>query len=260
MSHPSPTGPGYGYDAVRRALVVGDPRLTKLLQREPERCASLSEYAAATGIETGRVMELFAPALDAGALGFEPVGPEIFIHTAPSGRPAPAHCPDVAANLWERLRGHGDKHHAYQLWQLMRSLQDAGWRVEANRGAIMFALHPMGEVPALGLTIGSRVVPLVVYPPVSVVASPNGRLYELVAAGAGSAAIVCDSGALDEMVTAVRRFYMDVSMDVSMNVLILEGPRFAPVLLTQHDASVAPRSVTRASLEQACDRPRPVGF
>ena len=239
----------YGYDAVRRALIVGDPRLTKLLQREPERCASLSEYAAATGIETGRVMELFGTALDDGTLGFEPVGPEIFIHTAPNGRPTPQGTPDVAPNLWERLRAHGDPHHAYQLWQLMRSLEDAGWRVEANGSGIMFALRPMQVVPQLGLSIGNRVVPLVVYPATSDVASPNGRLYELAAAGAASVAVICDSGALDEMVTAVRRFYMDVRQEVPMTVLILEAPRYNPVLLTQHDASVAPRSVTRASLE-----------
>lgn len=244
----------YGYDAVNRALIVADPRLTRLLQREPERCASLSEYAAATGIDTGRVMELFSSALDDGTLGFEPVGPEIFIHTAPRGRPSPVATREVAPNLWERLRTHGDKHHAYALWQLMRSLEDAGWRVEANSSGIMFSMRPLADVPELGLTIGTRVVPLVVYPPTSTIASPNGRLYDLAAAGAVSAAIICDSGALDEMVTAVRRFYLEVGTEVAMSVLILEAPRYAPVLLNQNDASVAPRSVTRAALEAAATR------
>lgn len=241
----------YQYDSVSRALIVGDPRLTKLLSREPERCASLSEYAMATGIETGRVMELFGPALEDGTLGFEPVGPEIFIHTAPSGRPTPQGTPDVAPNLWERLRQHGDKLHAYQLWALMRSMEDAGWRVEANSSHIMFQLSPMHQVPELGLTIGTRVVPLVIYPATADISSPNGRLYDLAAAGAASSAIICDSGALDEMVTAVRRFYMEAGQPVPMSVLILEAPRYNPVLLTQNDASVAPRSVTRASLEAA---------
>ena len=39
----------YSYDPLRRALVVADARLTKLMQREPETCAALSEYAARTG-------------------------------------------------------------------------------------------------------------------------------------------------------------------------------------------------------------------
>ena len=250
----SPAQPPHGYDAVNRALIVGDPRLTRLLSRDPERCASLSEYAAATGIDTGRVMELFTTALDDGTLGFEPVGPEIFIHTAPRGRPSPVPTREVAPNLWERLRAHGDKHHAYHLWQLHRSLEESGWRVEANTATIMFPLRALAEVPALALTIGNRAVPLVVYPAAADVASPNGRLYDLAAAGAACAAIVCDSGALDEMVTAVRRFYMDAGTEVPMSVLILEGPRYNPVLLTQHDASVAPRSVTRAALEAAGGR------
>lgn len=239
----------YQYDSVRRALIVGDPRLTKLLSREPERCASLSEYAEATGIETGRVMELFGPALEDGTLGFEPVGPEIFIHTAPQGRPTPQGNPDVAPNLWERLRAHGNKQHAYQLWALMRALEDAGWRVEANTAHIMFQMSPVHPAPELGLIIGNRVVPLVISPGSADLASPNGRLYELAAAGAASCAVTCDSGALDEKVTAVRRFYMDVGQQVPMSVLILEAPRYNPVLLTQNDASVAPRSVTQATLE-----------
>ena len=77
----------YSYDPLRRALVVADPRLTKLMQREPETCAGVSEYASRTGIETGQVIQLLGAAVDEGVIGFEIWAEEIFVHTAPAGRP-----------------------------------------------------------------------------------------------------------------------------------------------------------------------------
>ena len=239
-----------GYRSGGRALTLPDARLNRVFQREPERCATLSEYARASGIETGRVMDLLSAALDSGAISFEPVGPEIFVHTAPAGRPTPIGVPEVSPNLWERLRVHGNKQNAYQLWTLLRSMENAGWVVEANTASIMFSLAPVAPVPELGLTIGNQVFPLMIRPRLEELSTPGQRFNQLSVAGARLVGIIVESGALEETVTAIRRQWMH-QYSTSTIALILEGPRYNPVQLSATDASVAPRSVTRADLENS---------
>lgn len=241
---------GYSYDPLRRALVVSDPRLTKLMQREPERCASISEYAAVTGIETGQVVELLGPALDEGALGLEIVGEEIFVHTAPDGRPGAAHLPEVQPNLWERLREGNHPDFAYALWRLARGLERAGWRVEANPHRIMFGLSRIDPRPYLGIHVANHIVPLLVHPAAADLSRPDGLLNTYDHAGAATVGVVCDSGALDEMVTATRRWVLGRRGQTYMSVLVLEAPRFNPTLLQPGDAAVTPRAVSRATLDQ----------
>lgn len=237
------------YRATGRQLTFADARLTMLFTRDPERCATLSEYSRACGIDTGRVMDLMSTALDCGALSFEPVGTEIFVHTAPAGRPAPLGVPEVAPNLWERLRSHGHKQQAYQLWQLYRSMENAGWVVEANTPAIMFSLSPVNPAPELGLKLGNQVFPMIIRPRLTDLSQPGGRLHQLSTAGARMVAVVVESGALEEAVTATRKQWM-AGYSTATTALILEGPRYNPVQISAKDASVAPRSVTRADLEQ----------
>lgn len=241
---------GHPYDPTRRALVVADPRLTKLLQRDPERCASISEYAAVTGIETGRILELFGNALDDGTLGLEIVGEEIFVHTAPAGRPGPSHLPDVAPNLWERLREGNHQASAYALWRLARGLERAGWRVAANPHKILFGLSPLEPRPYLGIHVANSIVPLVVHPTAADLGRPDGLLHTFDHAGAATVGVICDSGALDEMVTATRRWVLGRRGQTGMSVLVLEAPRFNPTLLRPTDAAVTPRAVSRAALDQ----------
>lgn len=240
----------YTYDSLRRALVVDDARLTKVLQREPESCAAVSEYAQKTGIETGQVLQLLAPAVDDGVLMFEIYADEIFVHTAPEGRPTPRHKPEVAPNLWERLRDRGTPEEAYTLWRLYRGLQDAGWRVEANPNQIMFGLSSMAMPPALGIRVAHSMVPLIIHPTVEHVAHPQGLLSMYEHAGAAAVGVICDSGALDDMVTAVRRWVFEKQGHTKLAVVILEAPRYAPTLLTATDASVAPRSLSREAFTQ----------
>lgn len=238
----------YSFDPVRRALVVAEPRLTKLLQREPESCASVSEYAVKAGIETGQIIELFGPAVDSEVLTFEIVGEEIFVNTAPKGRPTPAHLPEVAPNLWERLRTHGSPEEAYSLWRMARGLERAGWKVEANPNRIMFGLSRLPAPPALGLAVQASMVPLILHPTIEQVSHASGLLTMFDEGGAASVGIVCDSGALDEHITAVRRWGFSRLHRTGMAVVLLEAPRYNPTLLTPGDASVAPRSVSIASM------------
>lgn len=240
----------YIYDPARRVINTRDPRLNRVLLREPERCASVSEYAAASGIETTEVIELFGPYLDDETLALEIVGDEIFVLTAPNGRPMGPRCADVAPNLWERLRDNAPVELAYSLWKLVRGLERSGWRVENHPNRIMFGMAQVAERPYLGIDVGNTIVPLVIFPTADSVASPVGVLSEYNRAGAAAVGIVCDQGALDEMVTAARRWVLSHTvLRPTLSVLILEAPRFNPTLLSPGDAAVTPRAVTHQVLQ-----------
>lgn len=247
-------GPYAGGAQARRPLTFADARLTRLFQREPERCASVSEYASITGIDVTRVLDLLGPALQSGVLALETSGGDVFVHTAPYGRPAPAHLPEVSPNLWERLRVTHDRTRAHQLWNLYRDLEDSGWVVEANPAAIMFGLSNLGWTPPLGLRVSGRTYPLMAYPERDDLWRPDGQLAALAGAGSGAIAVVLDSGELDAVVTSVRKLFLSQATR-QVSILLLEGPRFAPLLLSPDDPSVAPRSVSIAGLEQAAPGP-----
>lgn len=239
----------YTYDPARRALVVPDSRLTRLLQREPEACASIDEYARRTGIDTDKVLRLLDSALDDGVVALEVFADGVFLHTAPNGRPGPAHLPEVAPNLWERLRSHGDAATAYNLWQMMRGMERAGWRVEANAHRIQFGLGPLPFTPALGIQIAQTMVPLLLHPAPDALSDPAGPLAWYDHAGAPTVGVVCESGGLDAMVTAVRRWTLARAGHTTMGVLVLEAPRYGATLLTPSDAAVRPRSVSQLMLD-----------
>lgn len=240
MTTPEP----YVYDPRRRALVVSDPRLTRLLQREPETCATLDEYAQHTGISTDGVLALLTPAIEDGVLGLELFGEGVFVHTAPLGRPGPVSLAEVAPNLWERLRSHGDVPVAYTLWRLLRSLELAGWRVEANPHRLQFGLGSLPFTPALGVHVQNAMLPLLLHPDPDALASAAGPLTYYAQAGAANVGVVCESGALDVVATAVRRWAMGCGGRPTLAVVVLEAPRYAPTILTPGDASVRPRSVS----------------
>lgn len=241
----------YTYDPRRRALVVADARLTKLMQREPESCASIDEYAQRTGIDTDRILTLLGSALEDNVVGLEIYGETVFLHTAPLGRPGPTHLPEVAPNLWERLRTHGERATAYTLWSLMRGMENAGWRVEANPHRIQFGLGPLPFTPALGIQVQQTMIPLLLHPSIDTLAHPQGTLSLYDQAGAPTVGVVCESGALDPVATAVRRWGLANHGRTSLSVVILEAPRYSPTLLTPSDASVRPRSVSQLMLDGA---------
>lgn len=231
-----------------RAFVVPDVRLTRVFQHQPQRCASVSEYAQATGIDVLNLLELLGPALDAGTIALEPVGAETFIHTAPNGRPVPHGLPDPLPNLWETLRADRGPQAAYELWTLYRALQTAGWAVEARPTTIAATLGPIDKLPTLAVLMHGELVPVVIGPSTAALADPQGRLGELARAGAKAAAATLPSGALDDFVTAARAWFNRADHR-GMKIVLLEAPRYAPVIVSAADAAVAPRAVESTDWE-----------
>jgi len=225
-----------------RPLTTADARLTRMLQMHAESCATVSEYSAATGIDTARILELLTPALDQNVLSLEPVGSEVFVHTAPDGRNAPGIRPHVAANLWERLRSHSGKEEAHQLWSIYRSLQRGGWTVEANHHRIASTMGRTANPPRLAVNANGTLAPLLIYPSSFELCEPSGPLAHLASAGAHLVSVLTPSGGLDDAVTAVRAHHT-LTRTGSPVVLVLEAPRFAPVVVTPDASAVAPASL-----------------
>lgn len=222
----------------RQALLLADARLTRLVQKNPEKCATITEYAAETGLSTQRVTDLFGEALDAGEVSLEPYGGEVFLHTAPHGRPSPAPLRDVRPNLWERLRAHGGQAYAHSLWTLYRSLEFAGWRVEANPDRIGADLSKLDPPPQLSIYVDHVLAPLILHPTPAVLANPTGPVPALSAAGARAIGVVLPSGSLDDAITALRTLHHAAPKMAPVPLLLLEAPSYHPVAITAKDAAV----------------------
>lgn len=238
----------YRYDPSRPIIYVPDPRLNGIFLREPLTCATLTEYARHSGVDVAEVVELLGPYLDDGTLALEPCGGEIFVLTAPNGRPIPQHKPDVAPNLWEVLRCGQMPAGAHATWLLARGLEQAGWVVEVDIARITFGMAPLLSPPHLGVEIGQVVVPVVDRPDVDALAQPAGLLADYDRSGAAALAVVCDEGGLDAVVTAVRRFTAGRRLPPRLSVLVLEAPRYHPTLLTSTDVAIEPRAISRQTL------------
>lgn len=229
-------------------LTFDDLRLTRLMLQDPQRCATVNEYAGATGITVGRILELLTPALEKGELVIESVGGEIFVHTAPHGRPPAAGMAAVPANLWETLRQHRDSDTAFALWRLIRGLEHGGWSIEADPTRIPVA---GGHTTFLGLTFArGAVVPLLILPEPAELAGPASPLSRYEHEKIRLVGIALRNGELEANATAVRRWMLErPHANADLHVLLLEAPRYQPVLLGGGDAAVTPRAVTRVLVE-----------
>jgi hypothetical protein len=240
----------WGWEPGRRVISVEDPRLNKLLVREPFRYATLSEYASGSGLSVESVAGQIRPYVDRATLGLEVVGGEIFVLTAPGGRPIPPHGADVAPNLWEVLRAGAGLPEAHATWSCCRAMEKCGWKVVTDPALVRGGLGHLPSPPLLALELGQSTAPVIIHPPAQVLADPTGVLAEYERAGVAAVAVVCRGGELDSVSTAVRRWVLShQGFACKVTVLVLEEPRMMPVLISARDAAVTPRNVDRSTLD-----------
>lgn len=237
-------GTEFEWESLARSAHV-DPRVARILSQSPHTCATLDEYAKANNMATSDVVELLGQYLDSGLLSLDFYGDAVFLNTAPQGRDANTGIP---ANMWEQLRSRVSVAHAYALWQLLRSLESVGWDVEYRISRILFGLGRVDDPPYLGVVVGQRIVPALIFPSVESLVGHGGLFDQYEQAGCSALAVICDEGALDEMVTALRRWAAASRVPPTLRALVLEAPRYNPVLITPHDAAIEPVSVSRDTL------------
>jgi hypothetical protein len=229
------------YDPNQPVLTFDDMRLTRLVQQEPRRCASINEYVGATGISVDRLLTMLQEPLERGDVDIEAVGGEVFLHTGPAGRPTPRDRSQVPPNLWEILRREHTAEESFTLWRITRDLEAGGWDIEVDPQNIPMVA---GEVALLGLRFSASVVPLLILPALEEIASQSGPLTRFDIAGTGLCALTCLHRKLDPAVTAVRRWMLGRPLRAGLDVLVLEAPRYQPILLTADDGGITPRAVT----------------
>jgi hypothetical protein len=236
--------------SINPPLEVRNTVIRRLLLNSPFKHATLEEYARVSGLDVDVVMEELEHALDTRAVALETAGGEVFVLTAPDGRPQPKDVPVIAPNLWEVLRYNRGLEQACELWRVTRSLERAGWEVVVVPQEIHETCPTLVTRPApLGVRVGASVIPVLVHPSADEIADTSGPLGGFERAGARAVAVVCGQSALDVMATAVRRFALGWRMvDQPLAVLIMEAPRYQPVVMQAHDAAVAPVSVSQTSL------------
>jgi len=247
MTVGSMAGIDYDFDPSKITIVLRDPRLKRVMVRDPERCATLNEYATSCSMDTDEVMEEISPYLDSGDFELDFYGDEVFLQTAPRGR-GEGQQPVVAPNLWERLRERSGVDESFALWKLLRSLERAGWRVEHRVHRIMFGMGAVRDLPYLGVAVGHVVLPVLVFPTMASLQGEDGLLEQYEEAGANAVAVVCDERGLDDVITTARRWMLSRRVMPALSVLVLEAPRYNPTLLSPADAAVVPVALTRDTL------------
>jgi len=206
------------------------------------RFATLNEYAQATGFTVPDLLTVLRPLLEDETLALDPFGEEIFIHTAPRGRASGLN-DSIAPNLWEVLRSRLPAARAYAVWRLIREMEACGWAIEARPRHAVAGLGPVANPPIFSVYVHRNPAPVVLYPDRSAIISTDGPLGVFERAGAATCAVVCSPGALDETVTAVREWMLNRPGRAAMVVLVLEEPRYEPVMVHPADGSVSPLSV-----------------
>ncbi len=225
----------------RPTITLADIRLQRLLFRGIG-LASLAEYAAAAEMAVSEVLTQLEPWLDGRTLELESVGGELFLHTAPQGRPHPQGAAVVPSNLWELLRQVGDPDYSASLWGIIRGLQRGGWQVRT---------HPVGATrPAtfLELLVDRRWTPMMVLPRRDRLGADDGPLARASERGVAKVVIVCAAGQLDETTAEIRSWMVRTSS--TFQVVLLEQPRYTPTVVDSRHGSVVPTS------DQLRPRPR----
>lgn len=217
---------------------VSDSRLQYLFALEPLRYATITEYATASGLDVGEVLEQLETLLDAGTVTLETVGDEVFVSTKPTSPYADTRMP---ANLWEMLRMAAGREDAYSLWRLVRGLEWAGWRIVVRPERANAHLSGFLSIDANGLMI-----PVLPFPPASDIA--DGRAF-WAAAGEPIVALSCTAGGLEDAVTATRRHLL-TRAESATTIMVLEAPAYQPTILEKSDAGVAARHTSREAFEQ----------
>lgn len=218
---------------LRPIINLSDIRLQRLLFRGSD-LASLSDYAEKSDMGISEVIANLEPWLDGRTLDIEAVGAELFLHTAPLGRPQPKDVAVLPANLWETLRQVGDSDYAAMLYTIIRGLQYAGWRCR---------IHPVdAKNPAtfLELYISHTWIPLFLFPKKERISANEGIFDKLKSRNISKVSVVVNQKDVHGFIVESRKWLSENNYPIT--IAILENPSFQPIIIEAKDIGAKPIS------------------
>jgi hypothetical protein len=218
----------------RPVITVNDIRLQRLLFRGAD-LASLSEYAEKSDMGISEVIANLEPFLDGRTLEIEAYGSDLFLHTAPSGRPQPPGIAIIPSNLWEILRQVGDTQYAAMLFSIIRGLQFAGWRCKTH------SLDANNPATFLELNVNNVWSPLFVYPKISRISVKNGILDKISERKILYVTLIVHQKEAQQYIAEVKRWFVNNNNDLT--VVILQEPSYQPMVVTGNDTAVKPKTI-----------------
>jgi len=228
----------------RPTLHLADARLEALFYHDTWRYATVGDYARALGRDVLAVLDALGGCFADGTLGVEAVGDELFVHTAPAGRPAPDGVVQVVPNLWETLRNGRSAEEAHRTWGAVRDIAAAGWDVEVRPDYVPGHRSTLPHPPFCAVRLANgTLVPVVYGAAAERLAGPSGVLAAWAATPLPAVLLTCPAGGLDHYVTEVRRFLRTSPASMDLAVMVCEAPRYEPVLLTRDDVAIDGRTV-----------------
>jgi hypothetical protein len=218
----------------RPVITVNDIRLQRLLFRGAD-LASLSEYAEKSDMGISEVIANLEPFLDGRTLEIEAYGSDLFLHTAPSGRPQPQGIAIIPSNLWEILRQVGDTQYAAMLFSIIRGLQFAGWRCKTH------SLDANNPATFLELNVNNVWSPLFVYPKINRISVKNGILDKISERKILYVTLIVHQKEAQQYIAEVKRWFVNNNNDLT--VVILQEPSYQPIVVTGNDTAVKPKTI-----------------
>lgn len=217
------------------------PRVQAVLENGFEHIATVAEMAAACGLSIDELVRDLAELFDSGVLSIEAAESELYILPYPNGRPQSGKL--LAANVWEQLRATRSVLDASRVCRSLRSLERGGWNVVIDPSRWNNRWETSGVQLSLGVVAGGVLVPALVGVGAADISNPDGPVSSLYRAGATAVAVTCPQHALESYVTEARRWFLRQVTTTSMVLLVLEAPRYQPVLIRQSDTAVDPVNV-----------------
>lgn len=216
-------------------------RVFDLFYHEPVNYCTASDYLGGARVTMAELVAALQPLVDAQAVGYEGHEGEIFIRTAPQGRPITGQYSELGANMWEHLRRRNPVAKAAALVRAVRQLETVGWKVEVTADRLPGAYAQLPGRPNVGVEVkGGAVIPVLDF-----------ALDELTATnilpwqrhGMHVLAVVVRRGELETLVTKVKKMQRE---GMAMYVLALEAPRYDPLMLSPDDVGLEASSVQKA--------------
>lgn len=212
-----------------------------VLENGFEHIATVAEMAAACGLSIDELVRDLADLFDAGVLSIEAAESELYVLPYPNGRPQGGKL--LVSNVWEQLRATRSVLDASRVCRSLRSLERGGWSVVVDPSRWNSRWETSGVQLSLGVVAGGVLVPALLGIGATDVSSADGPLSALYRAGATAVAVTCPQHALESYVTEARRWFLRQVTKTEMVLLILEAPRYQPVLVRQSDTAVDPVNV-----------------